>query len=49
MDSNDEKCDILRLPSELLLLLMELLSGKDVINFSLTCSRFLHVSRNFLR
>ncbi|KAI9565505.1 hypothetical protein GHT06_009297 [Daphnia sinensis] len=49
MDSNGEKCDILRLPSELLLLLMELLSGKDLINFSLTCSRILDVSRNFLR
>lgn len=49
MDSIWENCDILRLPSELLLSLVELLPGKDVVNFSLTCTRFSFVCRNFRR
>jgi hypothetical protein len=37
------------LPSEILVLIVKLLPGKDIISFSLTCRRFSDVCRNFLR
>jgi hypothetical protein len=44
-----ENCSILLLPSEILVLLVDFLPGKDIISFSLTCRRFSDVCRNFLR